>query len=88
MAKLVIDTNEHLKDEKARFEAIFRSVYTSFEIEGIKIPIEEAKKIAEEVRKARAGWENQFRSAVPEIKEPENDLPYIPNDFDGTEWAW
>jgi len=51
MAKRVVYSNEHLKDEKQRFDSIFHNIYVSFEIEGIKIPMDEALKIAEEVKR-------------------------------------
>jgi len=51
MAKRVVHLNEHLKDEKERFASIFRNLYVSFEIEGIKIPMDEALKIADEVKR-------------------------------------
>jgi hypothetical protein len=49
MAQRIIDINKHLKDDKKRFEEMFRNLYTSFEIEGIKIPLDEAKRIAKGV---------------------------------------
>jgi hypothetical protein len=50
MAKRTIDSNKHLKDKEKRFEASFQNLHASFEVEGIKIPAEDAKRIAEEVR--------------------------------------
>jgi len=50
MAKKIIDSNKYLKGKKERFDSIFRNMYVSFEIEGIKIPLDEARKIAEEVK--------------------------------------
>ena len=50
MAKRIIETNKHIKNEAVRFQAIFRSTYTSFEIENIHIPPRIALKIAQKVR--------------------------------------
>ena len=51
MTKRVVYSNEHLKDEKELFDSIFRNMYVSFEIEGIKIPMDDALQIAEEVKR-------------------------------------
>jgi len=59
MVKRIIETNKHLNDEEKRFEAMFHNLYVSFEIEGIKIPIEEAKKIAQAVRVELLGSKSQ-----------------------------
>ena len=49
MAKLIKDTNKYITQDRKQFaEKLFRTMYNSFEIEGIHIPMDKARKIAEE----------------------------------------
>jgi len=49
MSNLIIKTNKYLTNKKKRQELIFKSVLSSFRIEGIHIKKSVARKIADKV---------------------------------------
>jgi len=74
MAKRIIDTNMHLKDEDRRFEAISKEANTSFKRELIELFPDETQKTTNEVDDEENSLEQDFLNC--------------PNDFDKKEWTW
>jgi antitoxin MazE len=39
-------------------------------------------------KKPRHNWEKQFADAIKKGYKPDEEIPYIENDFDKNEWTW
>jgi antitoxin MazE len=54
----------------------------------IVLQAEEDGLLIKPVKKPRAGWNEQFSKAVKNNKKMKEEVPYIQNNFDETEWTW
>jgi antitoxin MazE len=57
--------------------------------EEVSLVVEDNHIIISAPKNPRAEWEVQFKAALKEVKEPNNEyLNHIPNEFDEDEWTW